>query len=152
MGRMRLSEHIDAPVDHVWEIVVSCERFPEWNAGVVEMKDCPGRLDHVGARATGVARILGRRIESSQETIKADKPNTFALKVSGAGGLKATGTYTFAEARGGTDLTLEGDFDLPLGLFAGVAEKFLSGTVERNGRHSMENLKALCESTIPAHV
>ncbi len=35
---------------------------------------------------------------------------------------------------------------------AGVAEKLLGGSVERDLRHSMENFKALCESTIPAHV
>ena len=56
------------------------------------------------------------------------------------------------KARGGTDITLEGEYDLPMGLFTGVAEKLLGGSIERDGRHSMENLKALCEATIPAHV
>jgi uncharacterized protein YndB with AHSA1/START domain len=152
MGHLRLSEHIDAPIGHVWDTVTSCERLPEWNQAVFEMKDCPGRLDQVGARATGVGRILGRRIEVAQETTKADRPHTFALTLSGTGGAKGTGTYTFTEARGGTDITLEGEYDLPMGLFTGVAEKLLGGSIERDGRHSMENLKALCEATIPAHV
>jgi hypothetical protein len=39
-----------------------------------------------------------------------------------------------------------------MGLFAGVAEKLLGGSVERDSRHSMENFKALCEATVPAHV
>ena len=66
MGHARLSEHIDAPIDHVWDINASCERLPEWNVNIVEMKDCQGRLDRVGARATGVARMLGRKIETFQ--------------------------------------------------------------------------------------
>jgi uncharacterized membrane protein len=152
MGHLRLSEHIDAPIDHVWEITASCERLPEWNVNIVEMKDCQGRLDRVGARATGVARLLGRKIETSQETTRADKPHTYALKLSGAGGLKATLDQTFTEAGGGTDTTIDVEYDLPMGLFAGVAEKLLGGSVERGLRHSMENFKALCESTIPAHV
>lgn len=151
MGKLRLSEHIDAPVDHVWEINASCERLPEWNVNIVEVKDCPGRLDRVGARATTVVRVFGRRIEGSQETTMTDKPRAFTLKLMGAGGAKATVNGTYAEARGGTDATVELDYELPMGMFAGVAEKLLGGSIERDLRHSMENFKALCESTVPAH-
>ena len=152
MGHVRFTEHIDAPIDHVWDINASCERLPEWNVVVFEMKDCPGRLDRVGARATGVGRILGRKIETSQETTKADKPHAYSSKLSGAGGAKGTLDQTFTEARGGTDTTVDVEYELPLGLFAGVAEKLLGGSVERDLRHSMENFKALCEATIPARV
>ena len=152
MGQLRLSEHINAPIDHVWEIIASCERLPEWNVNVVEVKDCQGRLDQVGARITTVVRVFGRRIEGSQETTKSDQPHTFALKLSGAGGAKATVNGTYTEAGGGTDATIELEYDLPMGMFAGVAEKLLGGSIERDLRHSMENFKALCESTIPAHV
>jgi len=145
MGHLRLSEHINAPIDHVWEINASCERLPEWNVVIVDVKDCPDRLDRVGAKATTVARILGRKIEGTQETTKADKPHAYALKVSGAGGAKATLGITFTEARGGTDATIEIDYELPMGLFAGVAEKLLGGSIERDLRHSQENFKALCE-------
>jgi uncharacterized membrane protein len=152
MGHVRLSEHINAPIDHVWEINASCERLPEWNVVVVEMKDCPGRLDQAGARATGVGRVFGRRIETSQETTKADKPHAYGLKLSGAGGAKATLDQTFTEADGGTDTTVDVEYELPMGLFAGVAEKLVGGSVERDLRHSMENFKALCEATVTAHV
>ena len=152
MGHLRLSEHINAPIDHVWEINASCERLPEWNVVIVDVKDCPDRLDRVGAKATTVARIFGRKIEGTQETTKADKPHAYALKVSGAGGAKATLGITFTEARGGTDATIEIDYELPMGMFAGVAEKLLGGSIERDLRHSQENFKALCEATVPAHV
>ena len=151
MGHLRLSEHIDAPIDHVWEINASCERLPEWNVNIVEVKDCPGRLDRVGAKAITVARIFGRRIEGTQETTKADKPHTYALKFSGVGGLTGSVTITNTAAGGGTDGTIDVEYDLPKGLFAGVAEKVLGGFLERDLRHSMENFKALCEATVPAH-
>jgi uncharacterized membrane protein len=152
MGHLRLSEHINAPIDQVWELNASCERLPEWNTNIVEVRDCPDRLDRVGARVTTVARIFGRRIEGTQETTKADKPHSYALKFSGAGGVKGTVDITNTEARGGTDGTIDVDYDLPMGLFAGVAEKLLGGFLERDLRHSMENFKALCEATVPAHV
>src|SRR5947209_4844329 len=136
MGHVRLSEHINAPIDHVWEINASCARLPEWNVNIVEVKDCPDRLDRVGAQAKPVGRIFGRKIEGSQETTKADRPHAYALKFSGAGGVKGTVDITFTEARGGTDATIEVEYDLPMGLFAGVAEKLLSGSLERDLRHS----------------
>ena len=152
MGHVQLIQHIDAPIDYVWEIGASCERLPEWNVTIVEVKDCPGRLDRVGARATVVARVFGRRIEGSQETTKADKPHAFSLKLSGAGGANGVVDQTFSEASGGTDTTIDVEYELPLGLFAGVAEKLLGGSVERDLRHSMENFKALCEASVPARV
>lgn len=150
MGHVRYSEHINAPIDHVWEMIASCERLPEWNVNIVEVKNCPARLDRVGARFTPVATILGRKLEGSQETTKADKPHALALKVSGAGGLTATVVQTFNEAGGGTDATIEAEYALPMGLFAGVAEKLLGGRVDRDIHHSLENFKELCESTVPA--
>jgi uncharacterized membrane protein len=152
MGHVRLSEHINAPIDQVWDLNASCERLPEWNVNVIEVKDCPGRLDQVGARVTTVVRVFGRRIEGSQETTKVDMPHAFELKLVGAGGAKATVKGSYTEASGGTDATVELDYELPMGLFAGVADKLLGGSIERDLKHSMENFKALCESTIPAHV
>ena len=152
MGHVRVSEHINAPIDQVWDLNASCERVPEWNVNVIEVKDCPGRLDRVGAKATTVTRVMGRKIEGSAETTKADKPHAFAQKLVGAGGAKATVSVTYAEAGGGTDTTIELDYDLPMGMFAGIAEKLLGGSIERDVRHSMENFKAMCEATVPAHV
>ena len=152
MGHVRVSEHINAPIDQVWDLNANCERVPEWNVNVIEVKDCPGRLDRVGAKATTVTRVMGRKIEGSAETTKADKPHAFAQKLVGAGGAKATVSVTYAEAGGGTDTTIELDYDLPMGMFAGIAEKLVGGSIERDLRHSMENFKALCEATVPAHV
>ena len=152
MGHVRVSEHINAPIDQVWDLNATCERVPEWNVNVVEIKDCQGRLDRVGAKATTVTRVMGRKIEGSAETTRADKPHAFAQKLIGAGGAKATVSVTYAEAGGGTDTTIELDYDLPMGMFAGIAEKLLGGSIERDVHHAMENFKAMCEPTVPAHV
>ena len=146
MGHVRLSEHINAPIDQVWDLNASCERLPEWNVNVVEVKDCQGEILAVRVR------VFGRRIEGSQETMKVEKPHSFELKLVGAGGAKATVNGTYAEAGAGTDVTIALDYELPMGMFAGVAEKLLGGSIERDLRHSMENFKALCESTVPARV
>ena len=153
MGHATVSAHINAPIDHVWEINALCERLPEWNVNVIEVKDCPGgRLDRVGAKATTVARVMGRNIEGTSETTRADRPHVHTQRFTGAGGAHGSVTVTLREAGPGTDLTVELDYNLPGGLFAGVAQKLLGGRIEGDLRHSMENFKALCEATVPAHV
>ena len=108
MGHVRLSDHINAPIDQVWDLNASCERLPEWNVNVVEVKDCQGRLDRVGARATTVVRVFGRKIEGSQETTQVDKPHAFTLKLVGAGGAKATVNGTYAASWSVTSRTTIG--------------------------------------------
>ena len=151
MGHATASNHINAPIDHVWEINASCERLPEWNVNVIEVKDCPGgRLDRVGAKATTVGRVMGRNIEGKTETTRADRPHAFTQRFTGAGGAHGSVTITLKAAGGGTDVAVELDYNLPGGFFAGVAQKLLGGRIESDLRHSMENLKALCEATVPA--
>ena len=152
MDHVRLNEHINAPIDHVWDMNVSCDRLPEWNVNVIEVKNCPGRLDTVGAKATTVARVMGRKVEGVTETVQADKPHTYAQKIKGSGGITASITASFAEAGGGTDATVDVDFNFPAGIFGGIADKLLGGSMERDIKHSMENFKELCEATVSARV
>ena len=151
MGKLHLDEHINAPIDHVWDINVSCERLPEWNVNIIEVKDCPGRLDQVGATATTVARVMGRKLEGYAETTRAEKPHRFEQRFAGAGGIKGAIVTTFAVAGGGTDVAVDFEYDFPMGFFGGIAEKLLGGSIERDIRHSMENFKELCEASVPAH-
>jgi uncharacterized membrane protein len=152
MGHARVTDHVNAPIDHVWDINASCERWPEWNVNIIEVKDCPGgRLDRVGSKVTTITRVMGRKIEGTAETTRADKPTAYAQRFAGAGGARGTVEITYQEARGGTDVTVELDYNLPGGLFAGVAEKLLGGSIARDLRHSMDNFKELAEATVPSH-
>ncbi len=147
MGHVSARFHIDAPLDHVWSIAADCSRIPEWNVSFVEVRDCPDRLDRVGARYTGVARVLGRRIEGPWETVRVDPPNSIETRGAGPGGSRATARVEMTSAGDGTDLAFEFDYELPGGMFAGVMERLAAGAVERDLRHSNDNFKALCEAT-----
>jgi uncharacterized membrane protein len=147
MGHVSTRFHIDAPLDHVWSVVADCSRIQEWNVSFVEVRDCPDRLDRVGARYTGVARVMGRRVEGPWETIRVEAPKLIESQGSGPGGARATSMVTASEANGGTDIALEFDYELPGGMFSGVMERLAAGAIERDLRHSNDNFKALCEAT-----
>ncbi|HSL77522.1 MAG TPA: SRPBCC family protein, partial [Candidatus Limnocylindrales bacterium] len=65
-----------------------------------------------------------------------------------AGG-SATSTTTIEPAGGGTDFTIEVDYELPGGFVGGMADKlFVERAIERDVKHSFENLKAICEAEV----
>ena len=150
MGHLRESFHIDAPIDRVWDLNADARRMPEWDVNTIEIRDAPERVDRVGAKFTTVVRVMGRRMTGTSETTKVERPHRLEQKIELPGGGHAEMTLTLAEAGGGTDETIEFDYKLPGGMFAGVAEKFLSGSIARDTRHSNENFKALCEAPVPA--
>lgn len=149
MGHFSESFHIEAPIDHVWDLNADARRMPEWDANTIEVQDCPERIDEVGATYTSVSRVMGRRMTGTNLTTKVERPRLFEQQVGLPGGGHAKITVELAEVGGGTDQTLTIDYQLPGGMFAGVAEKLLAGSIERDIRHSNENFKALCEATVP---
>jgi uncharacterized membrane protein len=147
MGHIRESIHIDAPIDQVWELGAKCERYPEWQTGIVEVKDCTGPIDRVGAKYTIVYKSMGRRLEATFEVTRAEKPRLMEQKGTVPGGGHATSLQTLEPAGGGADLMFTFDYELPGGFVGGMADKlFMERALERDIRHSNENFKALCEA------
>jgi uncharacterized protein YndB with AHSA1/START domain len=150
MVHIRVRQHIEAPIEHVWELAADCSRIPEWSVGFVEVRDCPDRIDQIGARYTTVGRVLGRHIIGSWETTRADRPHFFERQGVARTGDRATIAVTLIEADGGTDSTYEFQYQLPGGMFSGVAEGLAAAAIERDLRHANENFKALCEAPVAA--
>ena len=153
MGHVRHTGHIDAPPDRVFAMTIDATRDPEWNSSVVEVKDVTGLLDKAGASYTAMLKLGGRQLETRWEVVRVDKPRLIEQTATSAAGGRATSTTTFEPAAGGTDITIEVDYELPGGFVGGVADKlFVERAIERDVRHSMENFKAICEAeaAVPA--
>lgn len=149
MGHVRHSGHVDAPPDMVFAFGVDAKRAPEWNGSVVEVRDVTGPLDTVGAAYTAILKLGGRQLETRWEVRKVDKPTLLELTASSAKGGNATSTTTFEPAGKGTDVTIEVDYELPGGFVGGMADKlFVEKAIERDIKHSMENMKAICEAEV----
>ncbi len=147
MGHVRETIHIDAPPDLVWAIGADASRFPEWETNAIESKGTSEKLDHVGAKYTSVGRIAGRRLEGTFEVTKVDKPRMIHLTGTSKGGGGGTATIHLDPTATGTEYTMELDYELPGGILGGVVDRmFAERTVERDLRHSLDNLKALCEA------
>ena len=151
MGHIRDTFHIDAPLEVCWDIGTDAARQPEWSEGVLEVKDVTGRLDRVGAAYTRVFSIAGRRLEGRFEVVEIEPLHFMKVAGTTAGGGRASYTVRNVADGAGTNGTFEMDYELPGGVIGDLANKlFMERALERQMRHSNENLKALCEAQVPS--
>jgi carbon monoxide dehydrogenase subunit G len=144
--RYRYSIHLDAPPERVFDALTDPHRIPAWHSGV-EVEDVSGPLG-VGTTFTIVSSMLGRRQAFPRTVTVYDRPRRFAME--GPGGRLSAACEATA---GGTDLTTEEEFAMPLGRvgeWAGrrLFGRWMRGEIDRSLRH----LKALveAESGVPA--
>ncbi len=147
MGHIRESIDVDAPPAACFALAADVRRLPEWNTVIAEVKDIAGPVDRVGSTYTTVARIVGWRIDGTNEVTRFERPSLIETKGTSPTGGRLTITSSFAPQVAGTRTTVEIDYELPGGLFGGIADKlFAERKLERDTRHSNGNFKALVEA------
>jgi coenzyme Q-binding protein COQ10 len=148
MAHLKLTEHIEAPIEDVFELFIDAKRWPEWFAGGTEVKEITGPPDQVGTRIRDVSTFMGRQMESWTEVVEVERPHLYRMATEGAG-LKGTGTFRLTPAGQGTDVHVENEYELPAGFLGGIADRlFIEKAMERQLRHSAENFKALAEAKV----
>lgn len=153
MTTVRIKEHIDAPIERVFELVTDYARYPDWNPLYVEVKEVRGPVDKVGTRIHAVMRLLGHRMEGWSEIVEIDPPTYVKFEGTSTEGGKLTLIDRLTRAGTGTDVETESEYELPAGFLGHIADKlFVERTVERQLRHAGENFKALAETKTPVLV
>ena len=149
MGHILQTGHVDASPDRAFALALDAARIPEWNSSVIEVKEVSGSLDQVGSSYVSVLKLGGRRLEGRWEVSRVEAPRLLEFTGSAPGGGRATATNRFESAGGGTDVTIEIDYELPGGFVGGMADKlFVERAIERDVKHSVENFKAICEAEV----
>ena len=145
MGHVRDSIQINAPPEAVFDVAIDARRWPEWQTTAVEVTGVEGPLDAVGKTYNIVGKIAGRRIEGSGRVTKLERPRLFEITGTAPGGGRLVSRSMVEPEDGGSRVTIEIDYELPGGFLGQLAGSFVSRQVEREMRHSSENLKALIE-------
>lgn len=149
MAHVKWTEHIDAPIEDVFELFIDVRRWPEFMPGGAEVKEVTGPLDTVGTKVHTTMHFMGRKMESWDEVVEVERPRL--LKLDSKEPMKGTATYRMTPAGEGTDVEMEGDYELPAGFLGHIADRlFLEKAMERQMRHAVENFKALAEAKVPA--
>ncbi len=146
MGRITESVDIDAPLEVCWALNADIARVTEWNPAVVEVRDVSGSLDRVGTTYTGVIKAMGRRFDGRNEVMRVEPMKSVDTAGIGVGGAKARVHVEFARRGAGTRVTVTMDYDLPGGVFGGIAEKlFATRQLEDQLKASNAGFKVVAE-------
>ena len=152
MAHVTMTEHFEAPIEQVFDLLMNIERWPEWMPGLIDVKEVTGPLDTVGTRIHEEMRLMGRKIEGWDEVVEVDRPRLWKIATPEGGGMKGTATYRLTPAGTGTNFEGEGDYELPMGVLGQVADRlFVDRAMERQMRHALENFKAIVEAKALVH-
>lgn len=152
MSHVRITEHVEAPIERVFDLFLDIKRWPEFMPGGVEIKEVTGPLDQVGTRIREASKFMGRTAESWDEIVEIERPHMVKMRMEGSG-FKGTGTWRLTPTATGTDVVVESDYELPAGFLGIVADRlFIEKAMERQMRHAGENMKAIleAEALVPA--
>lgn len=135
---------IDAPVEKVFNYVhKDPSSLLEIWPSLVEVKDVE-RLPNGGNRFRWVYNLAGVRLEGTSEDIEYI-PNQHVVSKT-KGGVDATYTWTYDPEDGGTRMTEEVEYTVPIPVLGRVAEAFIIRANEREADLFLANLKDKMEA------
>jgi uncharacterized membrane protein len=149
MTHIELRQHFDAPIEHVFDLVIEYKRYPEWSTYFTEVKEVKGLPDRVGTEIVGTVALLGRKFEGTTKIVEIEKPRMITFSGTGLQGGIVKSTYRFTPVTSGTDVVVETEYELPSAILTLFDKLFVEKAVERELRHSLENFKAFVELKTP---
>jgi len=143
MAKVERSITINAPVEKVFSYWEEPTNRPEVWPSMVEAKDVQP-LPNGGNRFGWVYKMAGVRLEGTTETTEYVANQCIVEKTKG--GIESTLTWTFQPEDGGTKLTVEIEYTVPIPVLGKVAEAFIVKVNEHEAELLLANLKARMEA------
>jgi uncharacterized protein YndB with AHSA1/START domain len=137
---VRGSITINRPPEEVFDYLVNLEKSPQWSATLTQAVQQGGGSLKVGSRVTETRNLLGKKMESTYEVVKLERPRVFATKVVD-GPVEFDFSWSLQPDANGTRLTGEGS-----GHWDGEHDDdIVARVVDRQIQHDMQTLKDLLE-------
>ena len=143
MVKITRSIHINAPVEKVFAYMHDPRNMPEFWPSMVEVKDVKETPEGVGATFSWAYKMAGMRFEGSSETTEYI-PNRRTVTRS-TKGIQSTFVWTYDAEAGGTKVTSEAEYAVPIPLLGKLAEPFILKQNEHEAEAMLANLKARME-------
>ena len=134
---------INAPVEKVFAYIGEPTNLPEIWPSMVEAKDVQ-RLPNGGTSFRWVYKMAGVRFEGTSEDTEYVANQRVVSKTKG--GIESTVTWTVEPEAGGTKVTFEAEYIVPIPLLGKLAEAFIVKQNEREAETLLANLKARMEA------
>ncbi len=143
MAKVEKTITINAPVEKVCGYMSEPTNLPEIWPSLVEVKDVQ-RLPNGGHSNRWVYKMAGMRFEGTSEDIEYVANQRIVSKTKG--GVESTQTWMFQPDAGGTKVTFEVEYNMPIPVLGKLAEAIIVKMNDREGDLILANLKTRMES------
>jgi uncharacterized membrane protein len=134
---------INAPVEKVFDYMSDPNHMLEFWPSLIEVKDV--RPSSVGGKNFAwVYKMAGIRFHGASEAIEYVANQRMVVK--STKGINTRFVWTYELQNGGTKLTFEVEYTIPVPLLGKLAENFIVKMNEREAETMLENLKARMET------
>ena len=134
--------NIKAPVEKVFDYISEPTNLTEIWPSLVEVKDVQ-RLPSGGTKNRWVYKMAGIRLEGTSES--EDTVSNQRIVSKSKGGVESTQTWMFQPEAGGTKVTFEVEYTVPIPVLGKLAEAIIVKMNEHEGELILANLKARME-------
>lgn len=141
MATISNSIRINAPFEDVFAYVSDPSNAPEWFVGMTEVSNITG--SGVGKHYQWKYRMVGVPLQG-EGTITEYVPSE-RMVVETKGGVSGKLTYTFEAHEGGTKLSVETEYTIPVPVLGKLAEKLVAKRNQRESEMGLKNVKERLE-------
>ncbi len=143
MARVSHSVHVDAPVERVFEYMDHPENQVEITPSLIRSETVE-RLENGGARAAYTYGMAGVSLDGHVTAIRYEPNERIVFEMTGD--LEGEIEWRFEEEDGGTRVTYNADYDIPVPVLDAVVEPFVKRYNSRVLRSTLENLRERLEN------
>jgi len=134
--------NIKAPVEKVFDYISEPTNLTEIWPSLVEVKDVQ-RLPSGGTKNRWVYKMAGIRLEGTSEDAERIPNQRLVSKTKG--GVESTQIWMFQPEAGGTKVTFEVEYTVPIPVLGKLAEAIIVKMNDHEGELILANLKARME-------
>ena len=146
MINVETSIMINRPIEEVFTFLTDARNIPQWDSGLVDIRQTPQSPVGVGTRITEVRKFLGRKMETTSEVVEYEPSTKYTRK--GGGPFPITGSFTFEPTTEGTKVIWT--FKMQPGGFFALAEPLVTRSLRRQLEAGLGDVKDLLESRVAA--
>jgi len=133
---------INAPIKKIFDYISEPTNQPEIWPSLMEIKDVQ-RLPDGKTKSRWVYKMAGIRLEGTSEGVESVANQRIVNKTKG--GVESTQTWTFQPEAGGTKVTFEVEYTVPIPVLGKLAEAIIVKMNEHEGEVILANLKSRME-------
>ena len=143
MAKLEKTITINAPVEKIFNYISQPTNLPEFWPSLVETSDVQ-ELPNGGHSNRWVYKMAGIRLEGTSEDVEYVTNQRLVSKTKG--GVESTQTWMFQTEAGGTKVTFEVEYTVPIPVLGKLAEAVIVKMNDREGELLLANLKARMEA------